>query len=94
MARKTLSTRGRVVAAGVTVAVGSALAGFMAAGDHTADATQTVTTPAAASDGSAGASATPYDGTTNGNTDGSTNGGFPTGNSGFSPQPQTRTGGS
>jgi hypothetical protein len=90
MARKTLSTRGRVLAAGVTVAVGSALAGFMAAGDHTADATQTVTTPAAASDRSTGASATPYDGSTNG----STNGGFPTGSSGFPPQPQTRTGGS
>jgi hypothetical protein len=89
MARKTLSTRGRVLAAGVTVAVGSALAGFMAAGDHTADATQTTTTPAAASDGSTGASATPYDGTS-----GTANGGFPTGNSGFSPQPQTRTGGS
>lgn len=86
MARKTLSTRGRVLAAGVTVAVGSALAGFMAAGDHTADATQTVTSPAAASDGSTGASATPYDGSTNGR--------FPTGSSGFPPQPQTRTGGS
>ena len=94
MARKTLSPRGRVLAAGVTVAVGSALAGFMAAGDHTADATQTVTTPAAAADGSAGASATPYDGSTNGTTNGTTNGGFPTGSSGFSPQPQTRTGGS
>ena len=92
MARKSLSTRGRVLAAGLSVVAGGVLVGVMAAGDHTADATQTTTTPAASSsDGSTGASATPYDGPSSG--DAST-GGFPTGNSGFSPQPQTRTGGS
>ena len=85
MARRTLSTRGRILAAGVTVAVGSALVGFMAAGDHTADASQT-TTPAASAANDAqpggGTRATPYDGASS---DGSV--GFPT-------QPQTRTGGS
>jgi hypothetical protein len=92
MARRNLSTQGRVLAAGLSVALGGALIGFMAAGDHTADATQTTTTPAASSaDGSTGASATPYDGSASGNTG---TGGFSTGDSGFSPQPQTRTGGS
>ena len=33
--------RGKIVAAGVSVAVGSTLVGFMAAGDHSADASQT-----------------------------------------------------
>ena len=65
MARRSLSTQGRILAAGVSVAVGSALVGFMAAGDHTADASQT-TTPAASSANDAqpggGTSATPYDG--------------------------------
>jgi len=91
MARRTLSTQGRILAAGLSVALGGALVGFMAAGDHSADASQTTTTPAAASDGSTGASATPYDGGTSGNT-GSTE--FPTGTSSLAPQPQTRTGGS
>jgi hypothetical protein len=92
MARRTLSTQGRIFAAGLSVVASGALVGFMAAGDHSADATQTTTTPAASSGGSSGGvSATPYDGRTAG---GATTGEFPTGNSGFSPQPQTRTGGS
>jgi hypothetical protein len=83
MARRSLSTRGRILAAGVSVAVGAALMGFMAAGDHTADASRT-TRPAASSANDAptggAATATPYD--------------APTGNSSFPTQPQTRTGGS
>jgi hypothetical protein len=88
MARRTLSTRGRILAAGVSVAVGSALVGFMATGDHTADASQT-TTPAASSANDAptgsGTTATPYDGDS---------GRAPTGDSNFPAQPQTRTGAS
>jgi hypothetical protein len=86
--RRTLSMKGRVLAAGLSVAVGGALVGLMAADDHTADASHT-DTPAAATtaDGSsAGATATPSDGR-----DLPTGG---SGTSGFSPQPQTRTGGS
>ncbi len=101
--------RGKIVAAGVSVAVGSTLVGFMAAGDHSADASQT--NPSCAntsslgatgdSGNSSGTTATPADGRTS-------NDGF--GDDGFgddrsssssddssgsvSPQPQTRTGGS
>ncbi len=98
MARRSLSTQGRILAAGVSVAVGSALVGFMAAGDHTADASQT-TTPAASSANDAqpggGTSATPYDGGSSSD-EGSRGdvGGASTGNSSFPTQPQTRTGGS
>jgi hypothetical protein len=78
-----LSTQGRILAAGVSVAVGGALVGFMAAGDHTAGAAN-VTTPAAASANrtpiGGDSSATPYGGSSS--------------DTGFSPQPQTRTGGS
>ena len=86
MARKTLSMQGRVLAAGLSVAVGGALVGFMAAGDHTADASSTTDTSASATtngDRGGAATATPYDGRD-----------LPTGNTGFSPQPQTSTGGS
>jgi len=90
--RRTLSTQGRILAAGVSVALGGALIGFMAAGDQHADVSHT--TPAASSANAApsgsGTSATPYDG---GSSDGSS-GAAPTGNSGFPTQPQTRTGGS
>ena len=85
-ARKTLSMRGRVVAAGLSVAMGGALVGFMAAGDHTADASSTTDFSASVTTNDARggpATATPYDGRE-----------LPTGNSGFSPQPQTSTGGS
>lgn len=89
MARRSLSTQGRVLAAGVSIAVGAGLVGFMAAGDHTADASQTnqsVTSPSASDPG---ATATPSDGRSD---DGF--GTFPSGDTGFQPQPQTRTGGS
>ena len=102
MARRSLSTRGRIVAAGVSVAVGSALVGFMAAGDHSADASSTNTSSANRSVGATGddggTTATPADGRTSddgfGN-DGYSDDGFggvPSGST--SAQPQTRTGGS
>ncbi len=75
MARRSLSTQGRVLAAGVSIAAAAGLVGFMAAGDHTADASPTrssVTTPSS------------HDGS----------GTFPSGDEGFQPQPQTRTGAS
>lgn len=89
--------RGRLVAAGASIAVGSALVGFMAARDQSADATPASTSanptsgvPSGRSDG--GSSATPPSGRTD---DGFGDfGGSSTGDSGFSPQPQTRTGGS
>lgn len=88
MARRKLSTQGRIVAAGISVGVAGALAGFMAAGDHTADASQ----PAMTSSSSNGASsstgdAVPYYG--NGGSRGTTNN-VPQ----YAPRPQTRTGGS
>jgi hypothetical protein len=90
MARRTLSTQGRIIAAGLSVAVGGALVGVMAAGDHTADASSTSspTNPSSAVSPGAGGgtTATPADGS--GFDDDST------GNPGFQPQPQTRTGGS
>jgi hypothetical protein len=91
MARRRLSVQGRLLAAGVSVALGGALVGVMAAGDHAADAASTNTpstntpstnTPSVSGDGS-GTTATPND-----------DRGFPTGSSGFPVQPQTRTGGS
>ena len=86
--------QGRIVAAGVSIAVGAGLVGFMAAGDHSAGASQdgasqtstsssSIDTSNGTSNDNGGANATPYDGRD-----------FPTGNSGFSPQAQTRTGGS
>jgi hypothetical protein len=94
MARRTLSMQGRILAAGVTVAVGGALVGVMAAGDHTADASSN-SVSVSQSNGSTGANATPYG---DRGSDNSVGNGFPGdsgfGNSGFSPQPQTRTGGS
>jgi len=85
VARRTLSTQGRIIAAGVSVAVGGVLVGFMAAGDHTAHASQTTTSSATRGSTTAGTSATPYD--ANG---GTTDNGYPQ----VQPQPQTRTGGS
>lgn len=99
MARRSLSTQGRVLAAGVSVVVGSALAGFMAARDHSADAS-TKPTPSATSsnDGGRGSTAVPYnggsssdDGVGGASTGASSDSG---GSTGFQPQPQTRTGGS
>jgi hypothetical protein len=90
MARRSLSTGGRVVAAGVSIAVGSALVGFMSAGDHSADTSQTNTSSVSATgaSGSDNATATPADG----RTDDDNFGGVPSGSTGA--QPQTRTGGS
>ena len=96
--------RGRIVAAGVSVAVGSTLVGFMAAGDHSADASQTNPSSVSATGdagNSGGATATPTDGRTS--DDGFGDDGFGNNGSGsssddssgsVSPQPQTRTGGS
>jgi hypothetical protein len=83
--------QGRVIAAGVSIAVGGVLAAFMAAGDHTASATQTSTDSVSAnpgSSGSTGSAATPSGDDSRDE--------FPTGDAGFpsQPQPQTRTGGS
>ena len=91
--------QGRVVAAGVSIAVGSALVGFMAAGDHSADASQSTSSSSSSSSsssnpsadgtsGSSGTSATPSDGRSFGGDDGGVS------DPGFQPQPQTRTGGS
>jgi hypothetical protein len=84
MARKKLSAQGRVVAAGVSVAVAGALAGFMAAGDHIADATQPATSTDHTRSSSSG-SATPVP---------DDHGGFGSDSGQLQPQPQTRTGGS
>jgi hypothetical protein len=93
MARRTLSTQGRVLAAGVSIAVGGALIGFMAAGDHTANASSSHTSSATVPSNGGGANATPYGDSGSSND----NNGFsstPSGDTGFTPQPQTRTGGS
>ena len=83
--------QGRIVAAGVSVAVGGALVGFMAAGDHTADASPTATSSSSSSSSS---SATPYQPSDDGREFPSANGGA-AGDAGFpQAQPQTRTGGS
>jgi hypothetical protein len=97
MARRKLSMQGRVAAAGVSVALVGVLAGFMAAGDHTASGTPR-SSPSSSSSNDAGAfgtpsgsSATPYP--SDGGFDdrgGDQNGG----STGFQPQPQTRSGGS
>jgi hypothetical protein len=94
MARRSLSTQGRVLAAGLSVAVGGVLAGFMAARDHSASASPTGSSSSGSVSansgdrGSTGSTATPYD-------DGGRDD-FPTGSSDFpsQAQPQTRTGGS
>lgn len=86
--------QGRVLAAGVSVAVGGLLAGFMAAGDHSASASSSGSSSTDSvsanqgSTGSTGSTATPND-------DGGRDD-FPNANTGFpsQPQPQTRTGGS
>jgi len=91
--------RGKIVAAGVSVAVGSTLVGFMAAGDHSADASQTNPSSVSATGdagNSGGATATPTDGRTSDNGFGNDGFGSSSDDNGgsVSPQPQTRTGGS
>ncbi len=96
MARRKLSTQGRIVAAGLSIGVAGVLAGFMAAGDHTADASQPAVSDGTGSVDSPVSGApssvypSPYDGS--GGTSGTsgTTGDVPQ----YSPQPQTRTGGS
>ena len=90
MARRKLSTQGRIVAAGISVGVAGALVGSMAAGDHTAGASQSAVTSSDANgafpSSSAGAAVPPSD--DRGSR--STTGDFPQ----YAPQPQTSTGGS
>jgi hypothetical protein len=92
MARRKLSTKGRIVAATLSVGLAGALAGFMAAGDHTANASQPAASNSSgsfqspSSGSSASGDAVPND---NGDSRGTTND-VPQ----YSPQPQTRTGGS
>jgi len=91
MARRKLSMQGRIVAAGLSVGVAGALAGFMAAGDHTAGASPPATSNSTGSfespsSGSpASGTATPSDRNSGGTTNDVPQ---------YSPQPQTRTGGS
>jgi hypothetical protein len=88
MARRKLSMQGRIVAAGVSVGVAGALAGFMAAGDHTAGASSPRSRSAVDVPSSGSAStgdAVPYDSGSRGTTNDVPQ---------LSPQPQTRTGGS
>jgi hypothetical protein len=100
MARRSLSNQGRIVAAGVSVAVGSALVGFMYADDHSAATSQTnpSSVSATGASGSGTATATPADGRTGNDSSSNDNsgndgfGGVPSGSTGA--QPQTRTGGS
>jgi hypothetical protein len=89
MARRTLSTQGRILAAGLSVAAGGALVGLMATGDHSATATSTHSSVSATTD----------DGTTDDGTTGATGATGATGGTGATgaqsqPQAQTRTGGS
>jgi hypothetical protein len=87
MARRKLSTQGRIVAAGLSIGVAGALAGFMAAGDHTAGASAPATSNSSGSvdTTSSGAAVPSNRGSSQGPTDNSPQ---------YSPQPQTRTGGS
>jgi hypothetical protein len=92
MARRKLSTQGRIVAAGLSFGVAGALAGFMAAGDHTAGASGPATPSssgsvnAPSSGSTSNGAAVPYD---DGGSQGTVNN-----SPQYSPQPQTRTGGS
>jgi hypothetical protein len=88
MARRTLSLRGRIVAAGVSVAATGGLIAAMASGGHTASASPTAgssSSPSATSGTGDGSGATPYDGRS---------GSVGAGQATQLPQPQTRTGGS
>jgi hypothetical protein len=92
MARRKLSTQGRIVAAGLSIGVAGALAGFMAAGDHTAGASAPATSNSSGSVDTTSSGATSSGAAVPSNR-GSSQG--PTDNSPqYSPQPQTRTGGS
>jgi hypothetical protein len=87
MARRKLSMQGRIVAAGLSVGIAGALAGFMAAGDHNASATQPASSVSPDTDGSpSSATPAPYD---RGDSGAATNA-----SPQYAPQPQTSTGGS
>ena len=86
MARRKLRMQGRIVAAGLSLGVVGALAGFMAAGDHTADASQ----PAASNSTGSFEAPTSKSPTSDSPAPRSTTNDFPQ----YAPQPQTRTGGS
>ena len=58
--RRKLSTRGRVIAAALSVGVAGTLAGVMAATDSTADTTSTPVTNDAGISSPSGSSATPF----------------------------------
>ena len=98
MARRSLSMQGRVLAAGVSIAVGGALVGFMAAGDHSADATPSTDSvnpaPGAGTSGTSGTTRDPSDGRASDGGFGTDGSDGTTGDTGFQPQAQTRTGGS
>ena len=83
--------QGRIVAAGLSVGVAGALAGFMAAGDHTADASSPATprSPSSVDAPSSGSASTGGAVPSDSGSGGTTND-VPQ----YSPQPQTRTGGS
>ena len=97
MARRKLSRQGRIVAAGLSIGVAGALAGFMAADDHTA-----ASQPASAPSGSTGSFDTPSSNFPSGDSssgyepydDGGDSRGTTSQAPQYSPQPQTRTGGS
>ena len=83
MARRSLSTQGRILAAGVSLAVGGVLVGLMASGDHSATATPTNSSVSATNDDGSTGAAVPSDPRA-----------FPNADAGSQPQPQTSTGGS
>ena len=92
MARKKLSAHGRVLAAGVSVAVAGGLAGFMAARDHSADVSQPTSSSSSVSSDGIGTSGASSSGTPAQFPDDQRGSGDTTGQ--LQPQPQTRTGGS
>ena len=100
MARRKLTTRGRVVAAGVCVGITGLLAGLMAATDNTGNATAgtvsgSSTTPGFDSGARTGGNYG-VDGSDNRGFDGTAGNGFGSSSSGQPtfPQPNTRSGGS
>jgi hypothetical protein len=93
MARRKLSMRGRVVAAGLSVGVAGVLVGSMAAGDHTASASHATTAPNSSDSatGVSGGSAQPYNPYSNDDLSSRDTGGAAAPSA---PQPHTRSGGS
>ena len=99
MARRTLSTRGRVLAAGLSVGIAGGLAGIMAAGDHGANASSQPVAPDSRGSNTAPdpSSATPSGQSGQSGQNGDPGYNYGSGNGGstqFSPQPHTSSGGS